>query len=445
MAKEKKTAIEEPKNTSSKDILLKLKNNINAHYERKVVILGSEKTELPKIETGIFPIDVETEGGIPRGRWIILVGDESSFKSTLMYHIAGKMQRVCATCMSGIITEKNYKKVTLPNELDKSNENIEVGKTGELYSKKYFATKNKMNAYCPGELMTHGKEVSLLEYELECSNCNNPEYSIFLLVDSEHNYTKSWASKWGVVHYYTALSDTSHSQMTGDIIREAMGTGKVSFVAIDSLDSHGAAEEMTASLEEWQVGLQARVWNKIVRIITSLLNTTFVYTYTNKVEKKIAEEKHQEPVICIIQQWREKIMSFGDPKVMGGGRGKNFASSLTIALSAGEKVHEMTGGSSSKKDYLKGSYFNFILKKHKVGRPERTGRFYFNQMTHTVDNASAIFDYALKYKLIEQGGAWYTVGEERFQGEEKVKKYLSENPKVMESLKIKILKSVSEL
>jgi len=85
--KEKKQVIEEPKNTSAKDILLKLKNNINAHYERKVVILGSEKTELPKIETGIFSIDVETEGGIPRGRWIILVGDESSFKSTLMYHI----------------------------------------------------------------------------------------------------------------------------------------------------------------------------------------------------------------------------------------------------------------------------------------------------------------------------------------------------------------------
>ena len=118
---------------------------------------------------------------------------------------------------------------------------------------------------------------------------------------------------------------------------------------------------------------------------------------------------------------------------------------LTLALSAGEKVHEMTGGTSSKKDYLKGSYFNFILKKHKVGRPERTGRFYFNQMTHIVDNASAIFDYALKYKLIEQGGAWYTVNGERLQGEEKVKKYLSENPKVVESLKTKILKSVSEL
>ena len=130
---------------------------------------------------------------------------------------------------------------------------------------------------------------------------------------------------------------------------------------------------------------------------------------------------------------------------MGGGRGKNFASSLTIALSQGEKEHEMTGGKTSKKDYLKGSYFNFILRKHKAGRPERTGRFYFNQMAHTVDNTSAIFEYALKYKLIEQGGAWYTVNGERLQGEEKVKKYLSENPKVMEGLKVKILKNVSEL
>lgn len=441
----KKQAIDEPKNISAKDILLKLKNSINAHYERKVVIIGSEKTELPKIETGIFSIDVETEGGIPRGRWIILVGDESSFKSTLMYHIAGRMQRICATCMSGVLIEKFTKKVSLPSELDKSNDIIEVGKNGELYSKKYFATKNKMNVYCPGELLTHVKEVNLLEYELECSNCDSPEYSIFLLLDSEHNYTKNWASRWGVVHYYTALSDTSHSQMTGDIVREAMNTGKVSFVAVDSLDSHGPLEENLASFEDNQMGLQARVWNKIVRVITSQLNKTFIYTYTNKDGKKVAEEKHQEPVICIIQQWREKIGGYGDPKVMGGGRGKNFASSLTIALSQGEKEHEMTGGKTSKKDYLKGSYFNFILRKHKAGRPERTGRFYFNQMAHTVDNTSAIFEYALKYKLIEQGGAWYTVNGERLQGEEKVKKYLSENPKVMEGLKVKILKNVSEL
>lgn len=36
--------------------------------------------------------------------------------------------------------------------------------------------------------------------------------------------------------------------------------------------------------------------------------------------------------------------------------------------------------------------------------------------------------------IIEKGGAWYTVNEERFQGRAKAVQYLRDNPKVMEKL-----------
>ncbi len=877
MAKSKKEHIEEPKETSQQ-ILQKLKTDINAHYERKVCIIGSEKEELNKIPTGILSFDIESEGGIPRGRWIILVGEESTFKSSLMYHIGGKMQRVCASCMRGILVEKNFKKVKVPSIIGAVSSDVMKVEKGEAYSKKYLADKFLRNAYCPGELMTHKKDLVLLEYELECSCCNNPEYSIFLLVDSERNYTKNWARKWGVIHHYVALSDTSHSQMTGDIMREALNTGKVSFVAIDSLDSHGPVEENSASvsgdtnilvkkdniisyvpienlvdslfedietvcfdgnnfewkkiknvwevpdkevyhihtrygrdisvtgdhsiyrvnktnrrkniqncyiydgvlelvkteelevgdyvllsnfnfgtsegyldlrpyqklsigsnynqchiasdelkdiirkdkrfsnhsgyaryekgafgchaplswfddihgklyytgakswantkiplkqlayllgvflgdgnvhqdgivissgtykhkklfnkidgewkgliypeprehqrskrndwtiyvqckplalffthyfagktaltkefpeivwswnaelkrlllqglidtdghvnkagriiistsspkmrddiclllsslnviagvskrvqkkpcwigeqriftknpnymisftsgalegkneghkgqvnpcvrvdsgypvqissieklsgkrkvydievgdnsnfvgngillhnsLEDNQMGLQARVWNKIVRVITNKLNSTFIYMYENKEGKKVAEEKHPEPVVGIIQQWRERIGAYGDPKVMGGGKGKNFASAMTVDMSAGEKEWVMEGN-PPRKAYAKGINFNFRFRKHKAGRVERKGSFYFDLMKLEVDNFDAVFNYALKFNLIERAGAWYTVGKERFQGESKVKEYLRNNSKVYEKLTEEIM------
>jgi recombination protein RecA len=40
--------------------------------------------------------------------------------------------------------------------------------------------------------------------------------------------------------------------------------------------------------------------------------------------------------------------------------------------------------------------------------------------------------------IIQKGGAWYTVGEERFQGRAKVVDYLRNNPDVVKELQEKI-------
>ena len=61
--------------------------------------------------------------------------------------------------------------------------------------------------------------------------------------------------------------------------------------------------------------------------------------------------------------------------------------------------------------------------------------FYFQGSKVGVDSIGEVLDAAEMMGKIQKGGAWYTIGEERFQGRNKALDYLRENPDVVEKLK----------
>ena len=64
--------------------------------------------------------------------------------------------------------------------------------------------------------------------------------------------------------------------------------------------------------------------------------------------------------------------------------------------------------------------------------------FYYQGDSLGVDSIGEILDSAEMMGIVQKGGAWYTVEEERFQGRAKAVDYLRENPEVVEKLKEKI-------
>lgn len=439
---------------SIRDVAKGLVNTINSVYKKPVMTMGSDAT-IEKIKTGIFAYDFET-GGIPRGRWVINQGKESTCKSTFTYKVGGKFQHICGNCIKGTITEVNYKgiKVVLDRN-NPDNENYEqllddkkkpvlhkYTKQPIIISKKFFADNKKRNVYSPGEEITHDKSFTLYQYELECSHCSAPDYSLFVLVDSEHNYTKKWARKHGVIHHYVLLVDSEYSEQTGEIVREVLNTGRVQFVAIDSVASHPPKVEDEAAFEDQQMGVQARVWNKIVRVLTAKLNSSFKYIYKLKNGTPVEEIKKPEPTIMPIQQYRSKIGSYGNPLETGAGMGLKYASSTTNDFSQGEKDW------ISKEDgEIRGQWFNFVVPKQKAdGHPFTQGRFYMNFQTGEIDNTESIIDYALKYGIAKQSGAWFEYEGQKFQGKEKFLNWINENLKVLDAFEKKLyaLKEANE-
>lgn len=395
-------------------VMMELLNTINKAYNAPVMSIA-EDSVLQRIRTGIFAIDFATQGGIPRGRWFIAVGKESVFKSSFLYITGGKAQRVCGTCLTGQILEKNFKAVSIVLD-EKANEFVKLDKDGGYLAKKYLANSKKNNIYIPEQPIRHKKSFKAYQYTIECSHCDDPDYSIFLLIDSEKNYTQYWAIKCGVVHGRLMLAKAQYSEQVGEIIKEVMSTGRCTMVGVDSVPAVGPKIEDTSSFEDHQMGVQPKLWNKIVRVLTAGLNTPYTYIY-DKDGKKVVEVRRPEPILAMIQQWREKIgMMFGNPQTMTAGWGLKYASSITFDLSVGEKIFI---GDKKDKNVI-GIWFNFVLAKAKTAKPFAHGRFYFNLETLEVDNNMSILEKAIDVGIIKQSGGWYTIGEDRFQGKEKL-------------------------
>jgi recombination protein RecA len=55
-----------------------------------------------------------------------------------------------------------------------------------------------------------------------------------------------------------------------------------------------------------------------------------------------------------------------------------------------------------------------------------------------VDSVGEVLDVAEMMGIVQKGGAWYTVNEERFQGRAKTVEYLRTNPDVVKKLEKEI-------
>jgi len=106
------------------------------------------------------------------------------------------------------------------------------------------------------------------------------------------------------------------------------------------------------------------------------------------------------------------------------------ANAIKAGITVGDKIIEQRVGRP----------VNWIIDYNKLGPPNLSGQYdFYYQGDHVgIDEVGEVLDVAEQHGAIEKGGAWYTIGEERFQGRAKTVQYLRENPDVVESLKKKI-------
>jgi recombination protein RecA len=106
------------------------------------------------------------------------------------------------------------------------------------------------------------------------------------------------------------------------------------------------------------------------------------------------------------------------------------ANAIKAGVKVGDKIIEQRVGRP----------VNWIIDYNKQGPPNLSGQydFYYQGETIGIDGVGETLDVAEMYGLIEKGGAWYTIGEERFQGRAKAVQYLRDNPKVVKDLREKI-------
>jgi recombination protein RecA len=140
-------------------------------------------------------------------------------------------------------------------------------------------------------------------------------------------------------------------------------------------------------------------------------------------------------IVIFLNQIRKNIGGYGNPNVTTGGEALKFYASLRFEMARKETL--------KKGEEAIGVKTRVKIVKNKVAPPftECTFDLFFDD---GYDFEGSIIEEAVKYSLIQKGGAWYTYKGEKFQGLNGVKTYLKANPSEIQTLRENILLKVKD-
>ena len=248
-------------------------------------------------------------------------------------------------------------------------------------------------------------------------------------IDAEASYDPVWAAKLGVDSDSLIYSPAKSINDMVDVAQQLMEAG-VDIIVVDSISALLPAiyfEKDSSDLKKLedtkQIGAEAKDMTHAVKMLN----------YANK-----------NTLLVLISQQRNQFGSMHASHIPTGGMAVKFFSSTVIKLWASEAdANAIKSGIQVGDKIIEqkvGRPVNWIIDYNKTGPMGLSGQydFYFQGDKVGVDAVGEILDTAEMMGIVQKGGAWYTVNEERFQGRAKAVEYLRENPDVAEKIKAEI-------
>ena len=244
-------------------------------------------------------------------------------------------------------------------------------------------------------------------------------------IDAEASYDPAWATKLGVDSEKLIYSSAKSINDMVDVAQQLMEAG-VDIIVVDSISALLPAiyfEKDSSDLKKLedtkQIGAEAKDMTHAVKMLN----------YANK-----------NTLLVLISQQRNQFGSMHASHIPTGGMAVKFFSSTVIKLWASEAdANAIKSGIQVGDKIIEqkvGRPVNWIIDYNKTGPMGLSGQydFYFQGEKVGVDSVGEVLDVAEMMGIVQKGGAWYTVGEERFQGRSKTVEYIRENPDVAKKL-----------
>jgi recombination protein RecA len=240
--------------------------------------------------------------------------------------------------------------------------------------------------------------------------------AIAAFVDAEHALDPKWAKKRGVVLEELLISQPDNGEEALEIVDNLVQTNQVGIIVVDSVAALVPRSELEKDMGESSMGRQALLMSQACRKLTGIVSKTGT-------------------IVIFLNQIRKNIGGYGNPNVTTGGEALKFYASLRFEMARKETL--------KKGEEAIGVKTRVKIVKNKVAPPftECTFDLFFDD---GYDFEGSIIEEAVKYSLIQKGGAWYTYKGEKFQGLNGVKTYLKANPSEIQTLRENILLKVKE-
>ncbi|MDR2432012.1 MAG: recombinase RecA [Candidatus Margulisbacteria bacterium] len=235
-------------------------------------------------------------------------------------------------------------------------------------------------------------------------------------IDAENAMDPSYARNLGVNVDDLLISQPDYGEQALDICETLVRSGAVDIIVVDSVAALVPKSEIEGEMGDQFMGLQARLMSQALRKLTAIVNKSSC-------------------VVVFVNQLREKIgVMFGNPETTPGGRALKFYSSVRLDV---RRIETLKNG-----DEFLGNRVKVKVVKNKVAPPFKTAEFDI-LFGGGISAEGDLLDLGAKLKIIDRSGTWFTYGDVRLgQGRENARKYLKDNPAVLQEIERKVRESM---
>ena len=231
-------------------------------------------------------------------------------------------------------------------------------------------------------------------------------------IDAEHALDPVYAKKLGVDIDNLIVSQPDTGEQALEIAEALVRSGALDIIVVDSVAALVPKAEIDGDMGDSHIGLQARLMSQALRKLAGAINKS-------------------KSVIVFINQLREKVgVMFGNPETTPGGRALKFYSSVRLDIRKIEQIKqdgEVVGNRAKVK-----------IVKNKVAPPFREAEFDI-VYGKGISKEGNILDLGVNLDIVEKSGSWFSYNGDRIgQGRENVKRYLKENPEILDEVESKV-------
>ena len=231
-------------------------------------------------------------------------------------------------------------------------------------------------------------------------------------IDAEHALDPVYARNLGVDTDSLIVSQPDNGEQALEIADMLIRSGALDVIVIDSVAALVPKAEIEGDMGDSHVGLQARLMSQALRKMTGALaqaNTTAIF----------------------INQLREKIgVFFGSPETTTGGNALKFYSSVRMDI---RRIQTLKNGEDAV-----GNRTKVKVVKNKMAPPFKTAEFDV-LYGEGISREGSVLDMALETGIVKKSGSWFTYeGDQLGQGRENVRKFLKDNPGVVDEIEHKV-------
>ena len=231
-------------------------------------------------------------------------------------------------------------------------------------------------------------------------------------IDAEHALDPVYARNLGVDTDSLIVSQPDNGEQALEIADMLIRSGALDVIVIDSVAALVPKAEIEGDMGDSHVGLQARLMSQALRKMTGALaqaNTTAIF----------------------INQLREKIgVFFGSPETTTGGKALKFYASVRMDI---RRIQTLKNGEDAV-----GNRTKVKVVKNKMAPPFKTAEFDV-LYGEGISREGSVLDMALETGIVKKSGSWFTYeGDQLGQGRENVRKFLKDNPVVVDEIEHKV-------